>query len=400
MIRALLVRRWSTLTLLGVSVGLSTFTWNAGQKTVVERAPNSTAPAPVSPPESAPDTTASPRADPVESRSRDAVTTVSANDHWARWSAKARTPDNEREMTAFVEELAARDPKQAMLLALGEGNLRLRQNLRNAVLRGWATVFPQDASAWALALPDGDRQVAMEAVFAGAAQRPEEAARLGQRLCAQDPAHASDYGQFLITGLTAVGAYETAARFAAADTSSARAAWLSTTFFQWATHQPQNALTAFASISAPATRSAAFQGMVSGWAMADPASLVSYAMTLPPGEDRSHALSQALPQWVGRDTLVASEWINQLDSNPDLDTGVASVATLSNLVNQRPEVAVGWAESIAEPVLRANTLWMIAQQWARNDPDGIRRFIASTPDLAANDRRALLDAMNPPPEAY
>ena len=121
---------------------------------------------------------------------------------------------------------------------------------------------------------------------------------------------------------------------------------------------------------------------------------------LSPGEDRAQALSQALPQWVARDPLVASEWINQLDANPDLATDVASVATLANLVNHRPEIAVGWAESISEPVLRANTLWMIAQQWAHTDPDGIRRFLAAVPDLAVNDRRALLDALNPPPEAY
>ena len=133
--------------------------------------------------------------------------------------------------------------------------------------------------------------------------------------------------------------------------------------------------------------------------MADPGSLAAYAIHLPPGEERAQALSQALPQWVTRDTVVASEWVNQLDSNPDLDTGVAAVATLTNLVERRPEIAVGWAESISEPVLRANTLWLIAQQWARNDPAGIQRFLATTPELSAHDRTALLNGLNPTPDS-
>lgn len=388
MIRALPARRWSTLTLLSVSVGLSTLAWFAGRRSTAEQS-------------AVPTTATAPRKVGVaENRSPDSTATIKTDDRWERWSAEVRTPDSERDMTQFLEELATRDPQQAMRLALGEANFRLRQDLRNAVLRGWAAVFLEEASSWALALPDGDRQVAMEAVFAGAARHPEEAARLGRRFCTQDPERAADYGQFLITGLTAAGAYETAARFAAAETSTARTAWLNATFFQWAAHQPENARAAFENIADPATRPAAFQGMVSGWAMADPAALAFYALELSPGQDRAQALSQALPQWVARDPLVASEWINQLDANPDLDTGVASVATLASLVNRRPEIAVGWAESITEPVLRANTLWMIAQQWAHTDPDGIRRFLAAAPDLAFNDRRALLDALNPPPEAY
>jgi hypothetical protein len=109
-------------------------------------------------------------------------------------------------------------------------------------------------------------------------------------------------------------------------------------------------------------------------------------------------MSQALPQWVSRDPIAASEWmINHYDPSPDSDAGVAAVAMMPNLLNRRPEIAVAWAESIAEPVLRANTLRSVAQQWAQQDSEACRRFIDSTPNLLANDRTALMDGLNPRP---
>ncbi len=398
MVRALFTHRWSTFTLLGVTCAVSALAYLSGRQLGSKRAEeagvsaNRARPAPAR----APVRPAAPNGDDARSLVAEAA---SFDAWWARWSNAPRTPATERQMAASLEELAVRDPQRAMSLALSEGNIRLRQSLRHAVLRGWASAAPDAAAAWALALPDGERQISLEAVFSGAARHPEDALRLGQRLCAQDPESAGDYGQFLITALTEAGAYESAARFAATDASAHHSAWLNAAFFQWATHQPQQALSAFGAISDPAARNSAFQGMVLGWAMANPATLATYAMQMAPGEDRAQALGQALPQWVGRDTVLASEWINQLEPSPDLDAGVAAVATLPNLVSKCPEIAVGWAESIAEPVLRANTLRAVAQQWARQDAEALRQFLSATTNLRAADRTALLDGLNPPPDS-
>jgi hypothetical protein len=398
MLRTLLDRRWSTLSLTRISAGLGLLAFVGGHEAASRPTALPSRVAPRAPSTGATAAALPAAALPPEHRSS-APVAASFEERWERWSAGRRTPAREREMAAALEELATHDPERALALALGEGNFRLRQNLRIAVLRGWAAVFPAEAAAWALALPDGDRQLALAAVFAGAARQPEEAAKLGARLCAQEPALAGDYGQFLITGLTEAGAYETAAQFALADGSEHHGAWLHAAFFQWATHQPDQALAAFGEISDPAVRLPAFQGMILGWAMADPAAVADYAVQLAPGEDRSQAMSQALPQWVSRDPVAASAWmLNHFDPGPDLDAGVAAVATRPNLINWSPEIAIGWAESIAEPVLRANTLHLIAQEWAQQDTAAIRHFIASTPDLLTLDRLALLDGLNPPPD--
>jgi hypothetical protein len=399
MSHALLNHRWSTLSLVVVSLGLSALAYFSGREAGSRSATRSSG---VDPRFQSNQPAAATRPAGVtapELRSSIPDITGNFDERWKRWSTGHRTPASEREMAAALEELAARDPNRAMSLALDEGNFRLRQNLRHAVLRGWAATAPDDAAAWAMALLGGDRQVAMEAVFAGAARRPEEAAKLGARLCAQEPALAGEYGQFLINGLTEAGAYATAARFAMADTSEHHGAWLNAAFFHWATYQPDQALAAFGKISDPATRIPAFQGMILGWAMANPAAVAAYAVNLAPGENRSQALSQALPQWANRDPVAASEWMfNHFDPSPDLDAGVAAVATMPTFVNQRPEIAVGWAESIADPVLRANTLRLVAQQWAQQDVEAFRRFLASNPDILAVDRLALMDGLNPPPD--
>ena len=394
MIEKLAARRWSTLTLVGLSLSLSGLTWFMAQSAHSNRITDSSDSAPSS---SAPLATTAVPPETTAAAEQDIRASEAERETPIRWTqliATALTPASEQERTEFLAELAAHDPRLAMQLALGENNQRLRLLLRQTVLRAWATQAPEDAAAWAMILPDGDRQVAIESVLAGAANQPENAIRLVRQLSALDPERASDYGQFLITGLTANGAYAEAADFAATETSGTRAAWLHTAYFQWATHQPENARAAFERLSDPVVRTAAFPGFVSGWGVADPAALAAYAIQLPPGDDRAQALGQALPQWVAHDTVRASEWMNQLEPHSDLDSGVASVATLSSLVNERPDIAIGWAENIAEPVLRSNTLWLLAQQWAQHDPAALRRYLTTTPNLTENDRAALQNGIS------
>jgi len=320
-----------------------------------------------------------------------------SEERWQQLSSVRRTPVTEKEMAAYLEELAKSDSQRAMALAIAEKNDRLRQALQGAVLHGWASVSPDDAAAWALAQPDGEKQAAMEVVLAGAARLPELALKLGLRLCQNEPALASDYGQFLVHGLTELGEYEAAARFAAENKIGNQGGLLNMAFTEWASREPERALAASNSISNPEARSAAFQGVIMGWIMANPAATAAFGATMAPGEDRTQVISQSLPQWASRDPLAASEWmLKTIQPGPDLDAGAAAVAAMPNLVSQRPEIAVSWAENIAEPLLRANTLRVIAQQWVERDAAGLRRFIETNPNLAPADRSALQEGLNQP----
>lgn len=316
---------------------------------------------------------------------------------WRRWLAGPQNADLVKETEDALEKLAGADPHGAMALALGENDAGLRDRLRNAVLRGWASESPDAAADWVMALPAGEHHPAMEAVFAGAAQQPEEAMELGRRLCAQDPALAGDHGQLLITALAKAGAYEAAVRFAGMNQSENLGAWLNVAFFKWAAREPAQAVRAFEEITDLTGRNAAFQGLISGWAESNPAALATYVMQLAPGEDRAQALGQTLTRWASRDPVTASEWLAvHYDPTPDLDGGAGAVATLPNLVSREPEMAMIWADCITDPVLRVETLRTVAQEWVQRDREAVRRFIGSTPSLSAEEHSALVRGLNAP----
>ena len=332
---------------------------------------------------------------PASGNNGETAAAIAATAHELR---EARTPAREREIASALEDLARRDPQRAMKLALAEGNFRLRADLRDAVLRGWAAVAPDDAAAYALTIPVGDRQRAFEAVFTGAAHDPAADIKLGVRLCAEHPDIAADIGQFMITALTGAGAYDSALTFAVQDTTPNHNAWLNSAMYEWAAHEPARAEAALERVTDPSSREAAFQGLISGWAAANPASLAEYAMRLPTGDERARALAQALPQWANYDPASAAEWLTRANPAPDLDLGFATVATLPNVVSHWPESAVAWAQCITEPALRMNTLRMLGRQWAGSNPAALQKFIASMSDADGGDRTALLEGLNPPPD--
>lgn len=267
------------------------------------------------------------------------------------------------------------------------------------VLREWAAENPAAAAEWADRLPDDQRSLALEAVFKGTAQRPEEAVRAARELSEKRPQRSGDYGYWLIAGLTEGGAFAEAARFAIDDNSSHRAAWLRPIFSRWAAQQPDEALRAVERIGDAAARRISLEGAFSGWASVDPAALAWHAMTLAPGEERTMALDNALPQWMRREPMAAAEWLGRFDATNELDSGIEAAALNPELVQGRPLVALAWAASIADPTLRANTLRLLVEDWAPRDPEGVREFIVSTPGLPLTDRSALLEALNSPPDA-
>lgn len=310
-------------------------------------------------------------------------------ERWQRVVVAERTPRSEREMAGALEEMAAHDPARAMELAEAEPSLRLRELLRNAVLRGWSTMAPDAALAYAMKLPGTDNRPSVEAVLSGAARRPAEAIRIATQLSAANPTMAAEYGSTLIAALSEAGAFAEAAQFAAQDASANRAGWANEAFAQWARHQPEQALAALERLTDPTVRTEAFQGLVAGWAEANPRALAEYAMRLPAGDDRSVALGQALPQWTMRDPVSASQWLEHYDPDPGFDSGVMAIATMPALVERRPEVSVEWAQGIADPAMRAGTLKNIAEQWAKRDPVGFHRFLDANARLRADDRSAL-----------
>ena len=117
--------------------------------------------------------------------------------------------------------------------------------------------------------------------------------------------------------------------------------------------------------------------------MADPSSLIQYVTALPTMTEKPAMISQALQRWVKIDPIAASEWINNKESSPEMDSGIASVATMESL---KPDVAVSWAVSIVSPKIRSETLVSVLRSWATTDLTAARIFFEKNQDLLPDDR--------------
>lgn len=307
---------------------------------------------------------------------------------WQHLLSQPGTPTRNTTLADLLEKLAAVDPTRAMTVAQAEGNLKLREALVQASLRGWARSSPTNAASWALALPDSnDRERALSTVFTGAvAANPDGAVALGLSLIRNNPDEARGYGSSLINALCDAGDFETAAHMAAAGDEETRSGWMAGAYSRWAEFQPAQASQAAAAIEDPDVRNQALHGIVGGWAEADPAALVQFVMQLPSDAERGSLLSQSLERWVKHDPEAASQWINSHETGPDTDQGAAAVATMDSL---KPDLAISWAVSVVNPKLRSETLVTVLRNWVTVDLPAAERYFQTTKDLLPEDRQEI-----------
>jgi hypothetical protein len=311
---------------------------------------------------------------------------------WNDLISQPGSPARNAALAAMLEKLGATDPVRAMAFAQAEGNLRVREDLVQASLHGWARTSPTNAANWALALADSnERERALSTVFAGAvAADPDEAVRLGKLVIAQNPDEAAGYGSRLIDALCANGNFDKAAQMAVSGEDQTRSDWMGEAYSKWAEFQPEQAADAAAAITDPQEKIQALHGIVGGWAEADPEGLVQFVMQLPADADRSSLLSQSLERWAKENPAEASQWINDSQPGPEFDQGIAAVATMDSL---KPDIAIGWAESVLDPKLRSETLVTVLRNWATSDLPAAKQYFDSTQDLLPEDRQEVADVI-------
>ena len=64
-----------------------------------------------------------------------------------------------------------------------------------------------------------------------------------------------------------------------------------------AARDPEAALKEFSSLTKQEVRGPVFRAVVDGWAGDKVSGLADYSLTLPPGEDRAYALTNAMFKW-------------------------------------------------------------------------------------------------------
>ena len=366
---------WSTPTVIAVCLLLGTLGYVTGRRngsTAAETATPSTTTATAQ-------AGALPRAPAVataESGRLDA-----AKDSWEnRWKdvfGERSTPARNKKLAALIEELAKTDPHRALALAQSMTDWRLRDLLRDAAVRGWAEVKPDDAGEWALGSRTDERRTIVEALMQGAARNPTAALRVALHLCAVDTERAGDYGHYTIGALVDNGAFDAAMRFGLEVGTDKYPFLLKSALFQWGRNQPDAAMAALENIPDPILRSQARSEAIAGWSWADAKGLTDYAMTLPPGADRAQILGLSLPRWIEKDPAAATEWINRFESGADFDAGISAMANMQSLITKQPAVAMNLAGGITDPAERAHTMRAVFRQWAEKDLAAAQQFAAA-----------------------
>lgn len=312
-------------------------------------------------------------------------------DDWEEFRRQPPTAARDAEAAAWLVRQAPRAPEAALALALAEPHRARRSLWRSAVLRGWAANAPDAAAAWIVGQPASEnRGPDIAASFAGAAATPATAFALAKRYAEAFPDRATEHGSLLISALAEAGEFASAARFAAAAGEEQRDVWAALAFSRWSEQQPAAATAAAGALPDPALRDVAWRAAVANWALNEPDSLADYATHLPAGEARAYAFGEALRVWIDQDLPAASRWLDRLDPGGDTDLAVALVATHPALAVRRPDVAISWAESIGDPMLRSRTLARVILAWSNADPVAAARFARSTPALTPADREVAL----------
>ncbi len=307
---------------------------------------------------------------------------------WQQLCAQPATLARNHQLAALLETLAATDPQRALGLAHAEGNLKLRDTLVQATLRGWASAAPDAAANWALALPDEDARVtALRSVFSGAAAKPDEATRLIQKICQDHPAQAVGGGNALIAALCDAGNFTAAAQLAHSGNGTVPGSiWIAEAYSRWAEFQPEAAAQAAVALTDATARTEALHGIVGGWAAGDPAALTHFLADLPEGGDRGSMIGQALKQWAQTDPLATAQWINDREPSADFDAGIAAVAGLNTV---KPTLALNWAESITDARLRSETIASVLHGWLLEEPAAAKDYLATTQQLRPEERARL-----------
>jgi hypothetical protein len=216
---------------------------------------------------------------------------------------------------------------------------------------------------------------------------------------AEEPALANEHGTALVGILARAGQYATAIQFASEGPAESRADWVTAAFKIWAGDKPEEALKAFSSFTNQDMRGPIFRAVVDGWADEKASGLADYSLTLPPGEDRAYALTNAMFKWCLQDPASLGAWLNA-HSEPvaEFDAGVSALVTHTNGANRSPEVALGWAESISDPAMRFDSIKHVVQEWAAQDPAAAQKYVQNASWLGPDQRRDLLQSIVAKPD--
>lgn len=223
-----------------------------------------------------------------------------------------------------------------------------------------------------------------------AADSPEIALALGEKLLENDPDDDSARASNLLLAFCNAGNFQTAVEFANQAPAEFRDNWLKVIFARWAQTNPQNAMAALDSISDSSAQKMAFQTAADTWAQNDPSTLAAFTAALPDGDNKTFALEKIVGNWSLQDPAGFSAWLNTSPPGVDFDSAVAEMISKADGANYSSEVAMQWVEGMNDSALKFNSLSRVLEQWNENDSAAAQNYLGNISWLDEKQRRNIL----------
>ena len=239
-----------------------------------------------------------------------------------------------------------------------------------AVLRGWGTIAPGDAWAWAATAEAAPAVAAarLRAVLESAGSEDLEAAL--RRVATVEP---PDRQLLLMREVTEwlvaeMGGERALPWIAVMDEEGLPLEVIELFARRWAATNPGMAVAWAMELDAEA-QAAVLPGILPLWVAEDPETAASWAYGSQPGQVRADIVEIILTDWIRADGLgPPARWLARQERHPDLDPSFERLSAA--LMDVDPSMAIAWAQSIMEDTRRLAATTVIARRWLSVDPVG------------------------------
>jgi len=299
-------------------------------------------------------------------------------------SAKEHSP---RKMTEeVILKLATTQPATALAYIKDHLIPQHQSALFSKVLAIWAKSAPQEAWNWVCQkMPDDYTQYDAVLSEIGKAN-PDTALRFATELAGKkDAKHTQTIFVSALRGIVYSGNYRLATQLIAnAQLPPGREEFDLSSFVagEWGRYNPEEAAQWVKTLPQDSSsRQWALTSLGVSWAQSDPRAVADFAAQLSPSVGRQNMLSTALSTWAVQQPEEAGAWLNQHPNDPSMDSVVRSMAGSPKLVQDHPDLAVAWANTIFDDDIRLQTMGLIVTQWMESNPLAANEFLKTTKDL-------------------
>ncbi|MDA0811217.1 MAG: hypothetical protein O3C21_02330 [Verrucomicrobia bacterium] len=320
----------------------------------------------------------------------------------------------------FVENLARnwaeQDLEGAIHWAESLGGT-LRSEALEALLPKWVRTNPTDAAAYVTALPASERnlhsmqrvaetwsRMDKDAALAWAASQENPAAKgrtlsgIAHALANENPQTASEMVALLDQSEERMDVLDQIARSWSGENLDQALGWIEALPPSDQSRAYRGLLDNVAELN-PATAAAIYSELASSaldndsggghtiagmaghiadrWSQYDPANAANWALSLPEGDTRHHAIERVADHWLRADPLEASQWIGQLDEGRARD--VATERLVDQISGSDPDVALQWALTVQDEGHQTRVMHSLFERWNESDPAAAQRSFDAAP---------------------